>query len=283
MGANLDAMNATATYVYCIVAVASRPRMTRSRAGLQGLGAVRLLPMAPAEPADEPSTRAARPLRLFAVVADAPLAAYSEAAIARGLTDLEWVSRAAIAHEAVVESFIASPAVLPMKLFTIFSSDARAIAHLARQRPQLQAVAARVQGHREWGIRVVLDRAGAVTAAAPLRSNRRPADATASGAGYLQRKKAQHDAVGDLARRAHEVVTDLYDRLARAATQATRRAATTMPPPGAPLLLDAAYLVPTTRSRTFQSTAARQARALKPRGYVVTLTGPWPPYSFMEG
>jgi hypothetical protein len=44
--------------------------------------------------------------RLYAAVADAPLDKYGAAAINKGLTDLDWVSRAAVAHEAVVESFI---------------------------------------------------------------------------------------------------------------------------------------------------------------------------------
>jgi hypothetical protein len=41
---------------------------------------------------------------LFLVVADAPLARYGDDAIQRGLSDLDWVSRAAVAHEGVVES-----------------------------------------------------------------------------------------------------------------------------------------------------------------------------------
>ena len=66
---------------------------------------------------------------LHVVVADAPLSEYGEAAIARGLANLEWVSRAAMAHERVVESFGGADAVLPMKLFTIFTNEARAVAH----------------------------------------------------------------------------------------------------------------------------------------------------------
>src|SRR5258706_6060813 len=103
------------TYVYCVIAAARRPRLTRVPPGLPGMGPVRLLDVEGG---------------LFVAVADAPLNRYSEAAINRGLTDLDWVSRAAVAHEAVVESFITETAVLPMKLFTIFTSDDRAMAHV---------------------------------------------------------------------------------------------------------------------------------------------------------
>src|SRR4029079_119227 len=86
----------------------------------------------------------------------------------RALADLAWVSRAAVAHEAVVESFIAETAVLPMKLFTIFTSDERAVAHVRAERQRIAAFVKRVSNHQEWGMRVVLDRQRAA-AAAPKR------------------------------------------------------------------------------------------------------------------
>jgi hypothetical protein len=285
-------MTATGTYVYCIVAGARRPRASRSktdrrRSGLKGLGPVRLLPVTSAKTPSVRPARGEQGLQLWAVVADAPLDAYGEEAINEGLTDLDWVSRAALAHEEVVESFITSPALLPMKLFTIFTSDDRALAHVSRQHRQMQAAVKRVRGGHEWGVRVVLDRARAVSPAAVPRSRGRTSRSAAgpddgAGAGYLQRKKAQHDAAADLAERSRAIVDDLYDRFGRQATAAVRRRDGNMSAPGAPLLLDAAYLVPRTRSKTFQSAVARHARTLAPQGFIVSLTGPWPPYSFMQ-
>src|SRR5258705_1842597 len=100
------------TYVYCVVADDRRPKLTRVPRGLAGMGPVRLLDV---------------DAGLYAVVADAPLEKYGEAAINKGLTDLDWVSRAALGHEAVVEAFIDKTAILPMKLFTIFTTDDRAV------------------------------------------------------------------------------------------------------------------------------------------------------------
>src|SRR5947207_6816428 len=134
------------TYVYCVVASPRAPRLSRTPRGLPGMGPVRLVDV---------------DRGLYLAVADAPLTRYGEAAINRGLSDLDWVSRAAIAHESVVESFIDPTAVLPMKLFTIFTSDARALEHVSAQRAHIDAVVKRVANHQEWGVRVVLDRAPA--------------------------------------------------------------------------------------------------------------------------
>ena len=99
--------------------------------------------------------------RLWLAVADAPLDRYGEEAINRRLSDLDWVSRAAIAHEAVVESFIDQRAVLPMKLFTIFTSDDRALEQVRGDRRRVDAIVKRVANQIEWGVRVTLVRPGA--------------------------------------------------------------------------------------------------------------------------
>jgi hypothetical protein len=214
------------------------------------------------------------------VVADAPLDRFGEQAINRGLTDLAWVARAAVAHEAMVESFTEAPAVLPMKLFTIFNNDARARDHVRSTGRRIDALIRRVSNHREWGVRVVFDRAAATVAA---RRTATTQSARGSGKSYLLRKKKARDAAAELARNARDVVADLYDRLAAQADSATRRRASDLPVQTGPLLLDAAFLVPTGRSKRFSRLVARESRTLGQQGYRVTLTGPWPAYSFVEG
>jgi len=65
-------------------------------------------------------------------------------------------------------------------------------------------------------------------------------------------------------------------------THARRLPRCTIGSDGGPLLLDAAFLVPRARARAFRAQAAREARALAKDGYGLTLTGPWPPYTFVQ-
>jgi hypothetical protein len=250
------------TYVYCVVAADRRPRLTRTPAGLPGAGPVRLLDVDKG---------------LFMAVADLPLDRYSESAINSGLGNLEWVSRIAVAHEAVVESFKAATAVLPMKLFTIFTADDRALAHVRAQRARITGFVKRVANQQEWGVRVVLDRT--LAAAAPPK---RKLGRAATGISYLAQKKAQRDAAKELASRARETLAALFDRLAARSADARRRAATELPAQGGPLLLDAAFLVPRARAAAFKALAARESRTLARHGYGLTLSGPWPPYTFVQ-
>ena len=86
----------------------------------------------------------------------------------------------------------------------------------------------------------------------------------------------------ELAAHARDTVAALYDRLATRSRLAKRRLASDLPVEGGPLLLDAAFLVPRARTTSFRALATRESRALARHGYGFTLTGPWPPYSFVQ-
>jgi gas vesicle protein GvpL/GvpF len=249
-----------AAYLYCVAAGRSAPRLVRAPAGLPAMGRPRALRVAAG---------------LWLVVADAPLTHWSAARIESGLRDLDWVSRCAVAHEAVVEHIARTgTAVVPMKMFTLFADDARAIAHVTRLRRKLEALLRRVAGRQEWGLRVILDERRALARAAGDGDGR-----AASGTAFLLRKKAEKDAAQRLAAQARVEADRLFDHLAGRADDARRRR------PGADtpgrLLLEAAFLVPVARARAFRAEVTRQGRALEPGGYDLNLSGPWPPYSFV--
>ena len=81
-------MRETATYAYCVAAGATPPRLARAPRGLPEMTRPRALAVTPGT---------------WLVVADAPLSRYGAAPIEAGLRDLDWISRCAVAHEAVVE------------------------------------------------------------------------------------------------------------------------------------------------------------------------------------
>jgi hypothetical protein len=124
----------------------------------------------------------------------------------------------------------------------------------------------------------VLDR----TLAAALAPKKRTAASRGTGASYLAQKKAQRDVSKELASRARDTVASLFDRLAARSSDAKRRAASELPAQGGPLLLDAAFLVPRARATTFKTLAVRESKALARQGYGLTLSGPWPPYTFVQ-
>jgi hypothetical protein len=83
---------------------------------------------------------------LWAIVSSVKAREYDESSLAAGLQHLDWVGRRAVAHESVVEHFLNAAAVLPMQLFTLFTSDERALDHVARDRSRIDRILAHVDG-----------------------------------------------------------------------------------------------------------------------------------------
>ena len=256
-----------ATYLYCLLRDSGEPSLAGAPPGLPGLGPLRALTMTGGTDG------------LWVIAAGAPLPEFGGERIEERLADLDWVSACALAHEAVVEHFRDAPALLPMKLFTLFASDERALAHLRQSRASLDRVLDRVAGCVEWGVRVRLDEARAREV---LAAEARQAGPAGSGTSFLLRKKREQEASRNLAGRLRAEVDAGWDGLAAAADEALRREPAATPEQGGKLFLDAALLVPAGRATDFEAAVGRFADRLAATGGEVTLTGPWPPYHFVE-
>ena len=251
----------TACYLYCVVRAAKKPATLEAPEGLPGAS----------RPIVTPVTTS-----LWLVTADVPLDMYGGAHLERSLADLDWVGRTAVAHEQVVEYFASrrSLTVIPMKLFTMFSSVERAAAEIASRKGSIERAMRRVTGAEEWGLRILR----AATPVPPAMSSQ-PA---ASGAAFLAAKKQARDEAKQARFAAAEAAILAFERLSRLAREARRREIT--PAAGAtPPLLDAAFLVPLTKRSAFTKAAEREAKACAGAGAQMTITGPWPAYNFVVG
>lgn len=247
----------TAAYLYCVVRSDRPPSLARAPRGVPA--------------ATRPEAHAVG-RSLWIVAASVPLDIYGPASLEGRLGDLDWVSRVALAHEALVEHVagVRTATVIPTKLFTMFSSLDKAVADVASRRAAILQATRRIAGAAEWGVRV-------------FHRPRRPsakAPAAKSGAEFLRARKQARDA-GALAR------TAAADG-ARTALSALRRHARDLrlrsPRDGAapdPPILDAAFLVSVSARGRFEAEARRQSRALEKAGAALVLTGPWPAYNFV--
>jgi hypothetical protein len=219
---------------------------------------------------------------LWAVVETVPQAHYGEDAIARGLQDLDWVGERAMAHERVTEHFLAAPALLPMQLFTMFTSDDRVIEHVRTDRRRIARILKRLDRKVEWGVRMTWDeKAARAKVDREHRSPGRRRDAGEAGSAYLARKRdilaVNQVQLADASREAGRV----YTAMSRLAAESQRRSTLERAAPGSRLLLDAAFLVPRKTSAVFRTALRSHSRSLRSAGVAVALTGPWPPYNFI--
>jgi hypothetical protein len=158
-------------------------------------------------------------------------------------------------HDAVVRAVFQHEPVLPLRFGTVLDGTDAAVRLLSARHEEALAWLDRVEGRREWGVRV-------------RAAQREPVNLDGmSGTNYLMRRRERLTAAED-ARRA---ATAVHEALARRAAESTYRDL------AGDLLLEAAYLVDTASEEDFH---AEVRRLTGESGLPAEITGPWPPYSF---
>jgi hypothetical protein len=252
-----------ATYFYCLLQARQTPRLGRAARGLPHTGRPRLLDAGQG---------------LWLVVGDAPLGHYSGERIERKLSDLEWISACAMAHERVIEDAARSGTVIPMKLFTLFANDERALTHISRARRKLDKLLKRVADRAEWGVRLTLDENRARRGESARA--RRQASGLGAGTSFLVRKQQERQAAHRLVAEARAAAERVYVELSRHADE-SRRQTPAQADGRIRVLLDAAFLVRSRGADRFRAAARAAGRRLDGQGLALVLSGPWPPYTFV--
>jgi hypothetical protein len=243
-----------ATYVFCLVQSPRAPSLRGVPRTVAGAGPPRLIPV---------------DRGIWAVAADAPIDRFGAEALQAELQDVDAISRHAIAHASVVEFFFRRAPVIPLKLFTLFSSDDSVRNHLRPRLAWLRKLFGELRGLEEWGVRVIAVQAEA-DAARPLESGREYLD--------VKRRLIERNAAPPRA-----TLKDTATALRTLARLAARTRKEAFPPParGRPFVSGASYLVRTARRSQWKRQVATLSAALASRGHRLEVTGPWPPYRFV--
>jgi hypothetical protein len=207
---------------------------------------------------------------VWAVVADAPHERFASDRLQEELQDVEAISRHALAHASVIEFFFRRATVIPLKLFTLFSSDDKVRAHVRSRLRGLRRMFVALRGLEEWGVRII---AGEVEAES--------ARALSSGRDYLQVKRRLQLQAAAPSRATVRAADSALKSLRR---QASKMRADAFPPPGRgrPYVTGASFLVRTSRRATWKRQCASLAALLAAEGHRLEASGPWPPYHFVS-
>jgi Gas vesicle synthesis protein GvpL/GvpF len=196
-----------------------------------------------------------------------------------------WLERAIRAHEDVLERCLSPGPVLPMRFATTLRHEGDVHKLLREREGEFMAALDRLLGCREWGVKALLQDPAAL--AEHVRATREDLAARAAelegrspGSAYLNRKRldreialAGDDVLAELAHVAHR-------RLSAAAADA--RVLDVAQPRAERICLNAAYLVTDTEESAFRQAIADVGAEQAALGLAYELTGPWPPYNFVE-
>ncbi|RCG17324.1 hypothetical protein DTL70_27510 [Streptomyces diacarni] len=239
---------------------------------------------------------------LEAVVQDVPAASFGEEALRERLGDRAELERCARAHHAVIAAAAATAATLPLPLATLYLGDGRARAALSADASRFLDALRRIAGRVEWGVKVYAGRevrrgpgterrnAGTGTpgrVAAPDGPDDKAARGTAArpGHAYLERLRGvrqEREQRQEAGLGAAEAVDRALGGLA-VASRRLRSHDTAVTGGRGAQLLNAAYLVAEGRRDEVAEAVGAVRERPECRGVEVELTGPWVPYSFVDG
>ncbi|GGQ13971.1 hypothetical protein BKA00_001895 [Actinomadura coerulea] len=237
---------------------------------------------------------------LTALVSTVRLDEYGESALRANLEDLEWLEATARAHHDVVDRAAHAAPTAPVRIATIYRDDARVAEVLTDEGGRFTEVLDLIDGRSEWGVKAYADPAllrgdtgrdgpdpggGLAPGAESLTGPHQGAAGTAPagpGAAYLRRRQQERRRRADAGRRVGEQADAVHAELADHAVASRHH------PPQDPRLsgradtqiLNVAYLLDEEQVEGFLAVARAAGERLA--GIEVEVTGPWPPYSFIE-
>ncbi|MDA2814914.1 GvpL/GvpF family gas vesicle protein [Nocardiopsis sp. RSe5-2] len=240
---------------------------------------------------------------LDAVVSPVALEEFGEEALRRNLEDMAWLEAAARAHHRVVDAVFRSTVAVPLRLATVFLGEESLRSMVGERRGHITAVLSRLVGRIEVGVRVhaVPEQRGSrpggrasgrtaepgrpAGAAGPTGAARPAGQGGAAeggpGRSYLvrrQRREAERErtwaTVGAYVHRVRDELAAMAEDWAQHRPQDPRLSRME-----GSNVLNAAFLVPADRSPRFLE-HAEHLRRVAPPGTLLSVSGPWAPYSF---
>ena len=205
-----------------------------------------------------------------------------ESAEAR-LQDLTWLGPRVLRHEAVIQEFMSRAPVLPARFATLFTSVKRIAESVAEHQAAIAEFFAELGDKQEWGVKGILDRTGALSL---LGASRRPhpeeGALASAGSRYFEEKRAKiqlerdfNFQLKDFCRRAAAALA------ARSGGFRERKVALWGEPgTGVEVVLNWAFLLAPGALDEFHAKLDRLNAGEVFSGLALTLSGPWPPYSF---
>ena len=251
-------------YVYAVINAALVPEATMP--GVDGSRPVRFL------------TEAA----VAAAVSEVELDEFGEARLRQHLRDMHWVERVARAHETVLDQIRAHATVIPMRMCTVYRTEAGVREMLRREAGGLGQAIDHLEGKAEWGVKGFAD-AGSTADGTAVEE-----DATldeARGAAYMRRRRDERDEREHLRQQLEEAVGEIHDRLCTLAGDGH------VLPPQRPevsghagdMVLNGVYLVGDEDQERFHAEVQVLETEFASLGVELELTGPWPAYNFVPG
>lgn len=206
---------------------------------------------------------------------------FSQDAIDRRSGDLEWLGAIGYRHQAIVADLMKHTSIVPLRAFTLFSSEESLKEYLKTNGSTLSRILARLNGKQEWTVRIEFDperwNQSLTTRVKSLRDIVEQIETSGQGKAFLLKKKLDEERKRASREAEQQVVAEIEQALLqkiRCEAVSESREQRDGAFPQINLLIN--------RDEEAQLTEAHQQLMdrYRPEGVTLGVTGPWPPYTF---
>lgn len=206
---------------------------------------------------------------------------FSQEVIDRRSGDLEWLGAVGYRHQTVVAALMKETAIIPLRAFTMFSSESSLHAYVAEHADELRKVLERLDGKQEWTLRVEFDPQrwsdALVSRIDSLRQLASEIESASSGKAFLLRKKLD-DERKRASREAEQQVVAEIEREVLEKLACDTLAETRQQREGAFPQIN--VLINRDEESRLQELHTTLTDRYAAEGVTLAITGPWPPYTF---
>jgi hypothetical protein len=220
---------------------------------------------------------------VLAVFTRVPLADWEDPAIDSRLQDTGWLIPWALAHEQVIESFMARSPVLPARFGAVFSGEAALSEFVTHRVEVISGFLDRISNLEEWAVKGFLNPGMTeqwLEASDPVLAERRQQLPDTPGARYFQEKRLK----AELQKRARQWGCSLSDTLyAELNSKAVSVCGLRSQQPARAdqeMVFHAAFLLSQASVDDFRNHVAQVQTQYASQGLTLETSGPWPPYNF---
>jgi hypothetical protein len=207
--------------------------------------------------------------------------AFSQEAIDARAKDLEWLGAIGYRHQAVVSELMKLTAIVPLRAFTLFSSEDALRAYLEQHGELLRKTLERLDGKQEWTLQIELEPAkwsdALSTRVTALQELHEQIASAPPGKAFLLRKKlddekkrASRTAEDDLVAELEQAVLAKLQCETVAESRARREGA----------FPQINVLINRDEESLLQELHGELTARYEQEGLTLGMTGPWPPYTF---
>jgi hypothetical protein len=218
---------------------------------------------------------------LEAIATPVPRDEFSQENVDRRAGDLEWLGAIGYRHQGVIIELMKDGDVLPLRAFSLFSSDTALRRYLEENAERLAKVLQRVAGKREWTLRVEFDpepwNEALGRRVSSLAKLTQEIGAAGAGRGFLLRKKLDEEKKKASREAEEQVVSEIEASIVEKLACQTVAESREQRGGAFPQLN---VLINRDEESVLQELQTELAGRYDGEGISIALTGPWPPYTF---